>query len=322
MAFEFFRFGRFGVPPPPPAPPPPTPGPPGLGLSFPGRELRATTADATGARDSVAVTTLRGLKNYLTEVSLVTIPFELLRPDVDLAIAGPLYAELWLQRPEGLPILLARGFATNRAGARHGAVTGVGILEVQEGDRIIADVFNQSGAALTWEVRYRVAAPGVQLVPQWQDLSPVKEVLWQYRATIVNDGVTAGDHELRALPNIGNEFFIVVATVFNGDAAARSFVISLRNPDADIIADMRRAVVTIGAGGTEAWPINATAADVSIQGMLPVAGSVDYFAEVAAVAINENTAFTILAVCRGRPPTVTLTSPAGSTQTVTEDRWF
>lgn len=149
---------------------------------------------------------------------------------------------------------------------------------------------------------------------------------WCYHATITNDGSNSGNHVYVVVPGVGNEMEILYGEITQGDAAGRvAFVRIDAGAGTSVMGRLIRSA-TIGAGLIRSYPNGGggSADDDSIGAgaRLIVSGAMRIVAQVAAIAVSENTAFALVARVRNGPGTVTLTSPTDAVEVVQTDGMF
>ncbi len=151
---------------------------------------------------------------------------------------------------------------------------------------------------------------------------PEKWAVWDYRATIVNDGVNSGNHTYLFTAGAGNICILLGGRVLNGDAAGRTVVVHLRNAD---LARIREILVlaTVAAGKVRNFPTTEDTSDGGSASSPPpvvVAGTENLFVQVASLAVNENTEVDVQFLVSSGPLVVDLTSPTDAVETETENR--
>ncbi len=150
---------------------------------------------------------------------------------------------------------------------------------------------------------------------------PEKWAVWEYRATIVNDGVNSGNHDYRIIPGAGNMAILLGGQLLNGDTTGRTATVQLLDTDNAII---RRLISArpVGAGSRREFPKSEVTADdreASDGSPMVVAGVEDLLVSIASLAINENTELSIQMLVSGGVPSVVLISPTDAVETVTTD---
>lgn len=151
---------------------------------------------------------------------------------------------------------------------------------------------------------------------------PSQWAVWDYRATITNDGATSGNHTYSISPGKGNMAVLLGGEVLNGEASsARNIAILLANADSAVI---RRVLVStsVAAGTVRQFPTSEATADDGSSSTPPdvvIAGTELLDITISSIGVNENTALAIQFLISGSKPVVTLTSPANATEAVTED---
>ncbi len=147
--------------------------------------------------------------------------------------------------------------------------------------------------------------------------------VWNYTATITNDACCSGNHVYSVEPGRGNIAILIAGRFLNGDTAGRTGTIDVRNVDNS--AMYRLVSATFAAGAFRTFPTTEVSADNGFAGAnqpYVLAGLMDLNANLAAIAVSQDTAFSISMLIHGEPPTVTLTSPGGATENVTEDATY
>ena len=144
-----------------------------------------------------------------------------------------------------------------------------------------------------------------------------------FQGTIVNGGVTSGDHTYTIATQAGSELMIMYGDVLNGDAAGRAGRVDV-DDGTNILAKILGNAQTIGAGARRGFPVSGTVGDNQAPSPLIgfVSGGMRVIAVVSGIAVSEDTAFALVARIRGREPTVTVAGPAGSTATTNTNRVF
>lgn len=151
---------------------------------------------------------------------------------------------------------------------------------------------------------------------------PEKWAVWDYRATILNDGVNSGNHAYVFTAGAGNICILVGGKVLNGDPASRAGNVRLRNGDDDRIRDVLRNQ-TIAGDKERDFPTSELAGDDNSASVPPeviISGVEDLIVNVSSIAVSEDSAVSLQMLVSGGPPTVVLTSPTGATETETENR--
>lgn len=147
---------------------------------------------------------------------------------------------------------------------------------------------------------------------------------WVYHATVTNDGATSGNHVYVVSPGVGQEMEVLYGRLFNGDGSARTAFANTRNAGGDVLTTYL-ATISLGVQGHYPFPqIDESTTGGSSLGPTRkiLSGTMDITFNVNSIAINQDTAFSIVARIRGGLPTVTITSPAGATETVDENRTY
>lgn len=154
------------------------------------------------------------------------------------------------------------------------------------------------------------------------DFDPEKWAVWHYRATIVNDGANSGSHTYDISPGAGNVGILLGGQFLNGDAAGRTCQVFARDTDDNRFRSLLPNT-TVAAGARREFPTSeATGDNNPATGGSPVmiAGTESVFVSVLAVAVSQDSEMSVQFLVSAGPPSVTLTSPTGATETVTEDR--
>ncbi len=149
---------------------------------------------------------------------------------------------------------------------------------------------------------------------------------WVFHADITNDGTNSGDHVYAVVPGGGNEMEILYGRVLNGDTSSRTIIVEIGSDStpSEILALMV-PTTSITAGSTIPFPTTDEFSNSSaVQGVSRwlIAGTMALFVQVAAVAINQDTAFSVVGRVRGGVPTATLTSPTDAVETVNVNQVF
>lgn len=150
---------------------------------------------------------------------------------------------------------------------------------------------------------------------------PDKWAVWHYRATIANDGSNSGNHGYNFTPGAGNILVVLGGILFNGDTVALNGSVIVRNSDNN---DIRRILPTtsIAGGSSREFPTKELSSDdgvASAEGVV-VSGDEDLQILLASVNVNDDSLVSLYGLVSGGPPTVTLISPTGATETETENR--
>lgn len=151
---------------------------------------------------------------------------------------------------------------------------------------------------------------------------PEKWAVWDYRATIVNDGTNTGNHDYVFVPGAGNICILIGGSVLNGDTNSRTAQVALRNADSATIRGILPGTA-VAAGNTRQFPTSQGSGDggpASVPPEVVATGTEEFLVQVQALAINENTVVALQFLVFGGPPTVTLTSPTDAVETETENR--
>ncbi len=141
---------------------------------------------------------------------------------------------------------------------------------------------------------------------------------WVFNADITNDGSNSGTHEYDVSPGAGNEMEILYGMLRNDDAAGRVTRVVITDATTNReIANLAQKDQTLAAGAPVSFP-NAGGAvtHVAAGSRLILSGGLTLHAQVAAVAVSQDTEFSIVARIRGGVPTVVLTSPTDAVETV------
>ncbi len=151
---------------------------------------------------------------------------------------------------------------------------------------------------------------------------PETWAVWDYRATIVNDGASAGGHSYTITPGAGNTAILLGGQFLNGDSVGRTCSVTLRDTDDNPI---RRILpdVTVAAGARREFPTSQGTADsgASSDGNPTlIAGTENLFVVVNSLAINQDSELSVQFLVSGGPLTVSLISPGTAVETVTENR--
>lgn len=158
------------------------------------------------------------------------------------------------------------------------------------------------------------------MMNDWRVLTWPAGATWTFRATITNDGANSGNHIYDFSPGARSEFEVLYGSIFNGDAAGRGAQVRILNPDDDIVGDMVPNTFTLATGARMPFPATDEIADnagVSTRRWI-ITGNMAVSVRVNSVAVSQDSAVGITVRIRGAIPTVTLTSPTGATETVTE----
>lgn len=138
--------------------------------------------------------------------------------------------------------------------------------------------------------------------------------LWVYQATITSDGADAGDHIYTLTVGAGNELEVLYGTILNGDTSARNVRVDI-DDGANRLGQLLFAVAANAAAyqSFPVAPVEAAGGNVSGAGArYIVAGAMRIVATVFAVAVNQDSAFSIVCRIRGGVPTVAETMSAGT----------
>lgn len=151
---------------------------------------------------------------------------------------------------------------------------------------------------------------------------PDKWAIWEYRATVLNDGVNTGNHDYAFTAGRGNICVLLGGEVLNGDATARNILIILRTVGNNTLRSLMMST-SVAAGSKRSFPTSESSSDDGFASVPPdivIAGDEKLFVRVSSLAINENTEIDVQMLISGTPPTVVITSPTGATETETENR--
>lgn len=147
---------------------------------------------------------------------------------------------------------------------------------------------------------------------------------WVYHADITNDGSNSGNHTYSVVPGAGNELEVLYGRILNGDAAARTSQVLVKDVvGGEILA--RIVNRSLGAGLDHSFPAVSEAVDsakLSAGARIIIAGLMELQAVIAAVAVSQDSAFGVVCRIRGGVPTVTLTSPTDAVEVVNRDQVF
>lgn len=169
------------------------------------------------------------------------------------------------------------------------------------------------------------------VLPRWAALlvvwvmgffDPGKWGVWDYAATIVNDGVNSGSQVYEFTPGAGNVCILIIGSLLNGDTGSRNGQALVRNGD-DTAVRRVFANTTMAGGVRRQFPTSELSSDdnhASDGTPVIVSGVEDLEIALASVAVSENSAVEVQMLVSGGPPTVVLTSPTGATETETENR--
>ena len=114
---------------------------------------------------------------------------------------------------------------------------------------------------------------------------------------------------------------ILYGYIFNGDTSARVSVVRIQDSAGSLnLGFLTDRNISVTAGEVLGFPTSIAGTSYNDQPSLPgraiVSGVSQLHAQVGSVAVSQDSVFTITARIRGGVPTVTLTSPAGATETV------
>ena len=148
--------------------------------------------------------------------------------------------------------------------------------------------------------------------------------MWTFRVTFLNDGSTSGTHQVDIQPGDGNICVLLGGSFDNGDGSARNSNLNKNNADGNAVRHLLGGTaVSVGAGAVRNFPTSEATADENAASSPPpivFAGTEKLVWQLLSVAVNENSIFAVEMLVSGGPPTVTLTSPNGATETETENR--
>jgi len=153
--------------------------------------------------------------------------------------------------------------------------------------------------------------------------------IWSYADSIVNDGITSGDHVRVVTLTRGSRLEILHGFLYNGDAAGRAAYVRIQDNNAGTesplnqLTGTRVANVTIAAANLRSFPAAAPYAD-SVPNQVAqryfLGNRMELEANLIAIAISQDSELALTGRVWGPKPTVTVTSPAGSTLTTLVDR--
>jgi hypothetical protein len=266
----------------------------------------ATAGLANGA-NAIITFSLEGVANKQNALTQAVIKQNDLLAGV--VFEGAIYAEMWLVRSAGLyPLLLDSGFIQGGGPAHVVGMCGGVMFTV--GDTLVCKLWNDSGAVFNYDCQYSTdhfEMDDVASCQSYTKLSTKSSGTWAYQVVILNDGATAGQHLVDYAFADGLIGFPQLAWVKNQDTAARN-------------AGIYSGVITLALNAALAaaavlpWPSGTTYAGVGINLLVPPETSFTTFED--AVAVSQDSLHGSLWQIKSRPPTVTITRPAGSTATV------
>ncbi len=147
---------------------------------------------------------------------------------------------------------------------------------------------------------------------------------WVYQANVTNDGSNSGNHDYVVTPGAGNEMEILYGGITNDDTSARTTEVRIRDDDDNILVKLIK-VASTGVGETRPFPaLGASGADDSVASgsRLIVTGAMNVLARVSAVAISQDSMFTIVCRIKGGIPTVVITSPVDAVEVIDKNQVF
>ena len=142
--------------------------------------------------------------------------------------------------------------------------------------------------------------------------------LYVFRATITNDGVTAGAHAYTLSPGVGRKMIILGGRVLNGSLAAVAFDVFLTD-GTNRIYNFLPEGATIAAGVARSFPTSMSSADSDAGSQLSMmlGGAMTFEVDTGSIAISQDTAAAVIALVDSQEPTTaTAVGPAGSTATI------
>ncbi len=149
-----------------------------------------------------------------------------------------------------------------------------------------------------------------------------KWAVWHFRATIVNDGSSAGGHSYTVTAGAGNVAVLMGGQFLNGDTVGRTCSVHMRDTDDYEIRALLPST-TVAAGARREFPTaEATGDDGSSSDGGPVilAGTEDLFVVINSLAINQNSELSLQFLVSAGLPSVALVSPGTAVETITENR--
>jgi len=289
-----------------------------------GIEPLASSAIADGATAVLRTTLPRVVERRGTHMCLTQAVLrvdENADADTLVAEAGPVWAELWLIRYEGVQVLLDKGFIRG-GGARglHSVVGVVGSIAYSGGDFLVALLANDSGASVTVRLERAAIERTVPVADGFDRLSTEPTALFAVEFTIANEAAQgASSLELILTPAAGDAFDVLYGRITNLDTVARTATAEIDDGTAGTFM-YRIMSESQTAGNSVHFPSNKTAADGTPGGgagvPMPVESPMRLTLRLASVADGQDGVFAVVVRIKGRAPAIT-TLGAG-TEVVTD----
>ncbi len=136
--------------------------------------------------------------------------------------------------------------------------------------------------------------------------------LWVYQADITNDAMDIAAQSYTVVPGAGNEMEILYGELFNGDTSSRVADVTIDDGANEL---GRLLALTANAASRHGFSLlftqTAAGGPASAGPRYIIAGTTRLVANVASVAVSQDTAFGLVCWIRGGVPTVTEAATAG-----------
>jgi hypothetical protein len=220
--------------------------------------------------------------------------------------SGPMWAELWLRRADGLGILLDKGFV--RAGSvrgMHSMIGFIGEVLFYLGDVLEVHAANFSGAAVTWQADATVE-PDIDRKGtfNFQRLSTEHWAMFAYRNIFKQTNGAAGAIVVDFTPGSGDIMIVHESLASNSGTNT----VEIRRIDKDNNDVVRYCDVASGSGTVGATPrdgVAPTSGNVLVTSKEILFYGKDKYSMFQGGAGAQNDTFTVVfrALIQGRPPT-------------------
>ncbi len=135
--------------------------------------------------------------------------------------------------------------------------------------------------------------------------------LWVYHADITNDAMDAATQSYEIVPGAGNELEVLYGSLFNGDTTDRQATLRFEDDADNVLARAWSRTLTAASAGQFPYAEDDFTTGVAAGGRYILSGTMVLHAEVAAVAVLQDSALGLVCRIRGGVPTVTEAASAG-----------
>lgn len=300
----------------PQAPISPQPGSPGI----------AAVADAATGQIvlELPAPSQKDLQNYLLE-AVVRVDLDI--EDQTIAKSGPGGVRLYLKRSDTTAMLLDSGFVETGFSRGDEAVVGVVChIAFAPGDKLIANLWNDSGATVNFRLNYKFHEHDPHGVPEaLHRLSSKGKALWLFRVTLLENTAAGGNHTLTIQPAAGDDFDFIGGQVVNGDAAARNVFAQVQDGSGNFVWDLTNTDNAALSVAATSGSLNALLGVRNIPSVAPTAPFVTPIRnpmlvsyELDLVAQTKTTGFLAWGWVTGRKPVTTAATSGATGATITK----